>query len=94
LKQNANTKEVRLKSLVVVACGAVLYAVYRMPVALENHQPKPDSGGEIVYLLLFTIGLAAVISVETYSAWNRRKRRLRRDQRTSRRRKSCEGKST
>ena len=51
MKQNANTKEVRLKSLVVVACGAVLYAVYRMPVALENHQPKPDSGDEIVYLL-------------------------------------------
>ena len=88
MKQNANTKEVRLKSLVVVACGAVLYAVYRMPVALENHQPKPDSGGEIVYLLVFMIGVAAVVSVVTYSAWNRPKRRLRRDQRPSRRREN------
>ena len=43
---------------------------------------------QIVNLLLFTIGLAAVISVETYSAWNRRKRRLRRARRVSKQRKS------
>lgn len=74
----------RLKSLIVVVGGAMLYAVDEMPVALANHQAKPDFGGEIVYLILFMIGVAAVVSVVTYSAWNRRKRRLRRDHRALR----------
>lgn|GEM_PF-1321136 len=68
--------------------GVMLYAIDGMGVALANHQPKLDTGGEIVYLLLFSIGAAAVVSVITYSAWNRRKRRLRRGQRASRQRKS------
>ena len=46
----------RLKSLIVVVGGAMLYAVDEMPVALANHQAKPDFGGEIVYLILFMIG--------------------------------------
>jgi heme/copper-type cytochrome/quinol oxidase subunit 2 len=77
----------RLKSLIVMACGAMLYAVDEMPVALANHQPKPDSGSEIVYLILFMIGVVAVVSVVTHSAWNKRKRRLQKAQRNSRRRK-------
>ena len=76
----------RLNSLIVIACGAMLYAVDEMPVALANHQPKLDSGGEIVYLILFMIGVAVVVSVVTYSAWNRRKHRLRKALRNSRRR--------
>ena len=78
----------RLKSLIVVVGGAMLYAVDEMPVALANHQSKPDFGGEIVYLILFMIGVAAVVSGVTYSAWNRRKRRLRRARRVSKQRKS------
>ena len=78
----------RLKSLIVVVGGAMLYAVDEMPVALANHQAKPDFGGEIVYLILFMIGAVAVVSVVTYSAWNRRKRRLRRARRVSKQRKS------
>ena len=78
----------RLKSLIVVVGGAMLYAVDEMPVALANHQAKPDFGGEIVYLILFMIGGAAVVSGVTYSAWNRRKRRLRRARRVSKQRKS------
>ena len=78
----------RLKSLIVVVGGAMLYAVDEMPVALANHQAKPDFGGEIVYLILFMIGVAAVVSVVTYSAWNRRKRRLRRARRVSKQRQS------
>jgi heme/copper-type cytochrome/quinol oxidase subunit 2 len=78
----------RLKSLIVVVGGAMLHAVDDMPVALANHQAKPDFGGEIVYLILFMIGVAAVVSVVTYSAWNRRKRRLRRARRVSKQRKS------
>ena len=78
----------RLKLLIVVVGGAMLYAVDEMPVALANHQAKPDFGGEIVYLILFMIGVVAVVSVVTYSAWNRRKRRLRRARRVSKQRKS------
>ena len=78
----------RLKSLSVVVGGAMLYAVDEMPVALANHQAKPDFGGEIVYLILFMIGAAVVVSVVTYSAWNRRKRRLRRARRVSKQRKN------
>ena len=78
----------RLKSLIVVVGGAMLYAVDEMPVALANHQAKPDFGGEIVYLILFMIGVAAVVSVVTCSAWNRRKRRLRSARRVSKQRKS------
>ncbi len=78
----------RLKSLIVAVGGAMLYAVDEMPVALANHQAKPDYGGEIVYLILFMIGVAVAVSVVTYSAWNRRKRRLRRARRVSKQRKS------
>ena len=78
----------RLKSLIVVVGGAMLYAVDEMPVALANHQAKPDFGGEIVYLILFMIGVAAIVSVVTYSTWNRRKRRLRKARRVSKQRKS------
>jgi len=42
--------------------GAMLYAIGGMGVALANHQPKLSSGGEIVYVPLFAIGAAAVVS--------------------------------
>ena len=72
---------------IAVTLGTVLY-IDGAPIALANHQPSQNYGSGDIYLILFGMLVAGAASVIAYSTWNkRRKRRLRKVQRSSRRKR-------
>ena len=72
---------------IAVTLGTVLY-IDGAPIALANHQPSQNYGSGDIYLILFGMLVAGAASVVAYSTWNkRRKRRLRKVQRSSRRKR-------
>ena len=75
------------KIWVAVTLGAVLY-INGIPIALANHQPSQNYGSGNIYLILFGMLVVGAASVVAYSAWNKkRKHRLRKVQRSSRRKR-------
>ena len=75
------------KFWVAVTLGAVLY-INGTPIALANHQPSQNYGSGNIYLILFGLLVVGAASVVAYSAWNKkRKHRLRKVQRSSRRKR-------
>ena len=70
-----------------VTLGAVLY-INGTPIALANHQPSQNYGSGNIYLILFGMLVVGAASVVAYSTWNKkRKHRLRKVQRSSRRKR-------
>ena len=75
------------KFWIAVTLGVVLY-IDGAPVALANHQPSQNYGSGDIYLILFGMLVVVAASVVAYSAWNKkRKQRLRKVQRSSRRKR-------
>ena len=72
---------------IAVTLSAVLY-INGIPIALANHEPSQNYGSGNIYLILFGMLVVGAISVVAYSAWNKkRKHRLRKVQRSSRRKR-------
>jgi len=83
-------RPLKLRSLLAVGLGALLYALAGTSVALAGHHPEPGTGGGDASLLLFMVGMVAVgvAGFVSYLVWNKRRRRsLRRGQQSSRRRR-------
>ena len=75
------------KFWVAVTLSAVLY-INGTPIALANHQPSQNYGSGNIYLILFGMLVVGGAIVIAYSAWNKkRKHRLRKVQRSSRRKR-------
>ena len=75
------------KFWVAVTLGAVLY-IDVAPIALANHQPRQNYGSGDIYLILFGMLVVGAAGIVAYSAWNKkRKHRLRKVQRSSRRKR-------
>ncbi|RTZ62468.1 MAG: hypothetical protein DSZ34_11380 [Gammaproteobacteria bacterium] len=73
---------------IALTLGAMLYVVDGTSIVLANHQPSQNYGSGDIYLILFGMLAVGVASIVAYSAWNKkRKHRLRKVQRSSRRKR-------